>query len=498
MWIRRRHLWVTWACLATGLAGWVGVDTPAEAERALSAKGLRRVESSYTLPAEEDVKARLARLERLVRENQAALRRRVLRSVITAQSQSLLADLQAWQLALNAMSASTLFPPPLVPGPTGPQYPIGQPNAGLGELSELNRQEITGMFNLVAGVEADNAYEAAEALAREDDFDRGRASLRRAIERLDRAYQALKADPDVPAALGVLTRAENRPIRLGPLSDYRKTLERLEAGIASTRILTTAKGGTAPDYGVAANLVQGARLNLRLALGRLEEWERLAASKPSSVDPEGREALRREVTRRRDRFARSVALLRRAYDAYKPPPAIDVTTVVPIPEPREKGRIRALVEGHRAKLRAAFVAEAERALQTARVPLVQDKGASWVDVTVNGVPDLRMRVDPRASEVLVSERLAGLVGLSADRSSRRGSLRSIQLGPFTVREVPCRVVPDETISAPAILGAPVLGRFVVELEEGPEPSALTLTKVDVAPLAPQPRPSGAPPAKARR
>lgn len=492
--MRRHFHWLFWA----GFPAMLGADAPADANRVLSAKGLRRVETSFVLPAEGDIQARLNRLERLVKENQAALQRRVLRSVITARSQSLLADLQAWQLALNAMNASTLFPPPLVNGPVGLQYPIGQPGAGLEEVSNLNRQEITGMFNVVAGVDADNAYEAAEALAREDDFDRGLARIRGAIERLGGAYQTIKADPEVPAALGTLTRAENQPIRLGPVSEYSKTLKHLEEGMASTRMLTTAKGGTAPDYGVAANLVQGARLNLRRALGRLQDWERLEASQPSTVEPGAGESLRREVAGRRDRFARSVALLRRAYDAYKPPPAIEVKTVVRLPEFPEKGRIRAMVERQQAERRASFVAEAEGALQTAKVPLQGQAGASWARVTVNGVPDLPMRVDLRAAEVRVSERFARSVGLEPDPNTHLGILKSVKLGPFTVREVACRVVPGKEASAPPVLGIPVFGQFVVEVDEGPDPSGLTLTRVEVAPIPPRPRPPGAPPAKARR
>jgi hypothetical protein len=65
-----------------------------EAERFLTSRGLRREGLSFVLLAEVELRGRISRLASLVEENQDALRRRQLRSVIVGRSRWLRANLQ--------------------------------------------------------------------------------------------------------------------------------------------------------------------------------------------------------------------------------------------------------------------------------------------------------------------------------------------------------------------------------------------------------------------
>ncbi|MFO0950453.1 MAG: hypothetical protein U0835_04740 [Isosphaeraceae bacterium] len=124
--------------------------------------------------------------------------------------------------------------------PYNPRQAMLRDNLGL-----LN-QQITGLNNIAAGAQADDAAEAATALARQDDFARDVAVLRPLAAGLTADYDRLRRDRDVQTDLARLTRLENRPLRLGPVEDYGATLETLASAMDGTRALTTLPGRVAP------------------------------------------------------------------------------------------------------------------------------------------------------------------------------------------------------------------------------------------------------------
>jgi hypothetical protein len=484
-----------------------GADADAaQIERFLASKGLHRVGSAFVSTTEEEVRRRLAVLETLVGQNLAALGRRQLRSGIMSGSHSLYLGLQTQRLGMQAlaMQGGGLSTPYAFYYPHSMIAPFERQAFFRSQAGYLNR-EIVGLNNVIAGVQADDAAEAAEALGRQDDFMQGVAALTRLIDEMDRGYDRLKRDNEVQAALARLTRLENRPLTLGPLEDYRAKLQSLVSSMDETRVLTTAPGRVAPNYATAALLAEAARRDLRMALGRLEEARRKAGTDLAALVP-----LEREVAARRARYIRAAAILRASYDAVPPEPAPAPVAVRTATGEAAPGQIRALVEQHRAGLRASYVTEFERAIHTARVPLEREGGALWVTASVNGLPGQRMRVDPSADVMCVPERLAKSYGLRLDGSAATGTVhtsrgdlvgrwatvRSVQVGPFTAENVLCLVVPGE--DAPILPGAGALGPLLARLDDTTNPPSLTLTRIDVSPIPPLTLPPGAPQPKVRQ
>jgi hypothetical protein len=487
-----------------GRAPATGADA-AQIERFLASKGLHRAGSAFVTTTEEEVRRRLAALETLVGQNLAALGRRQLRSGIMSGSHSLYLGLQTQRLGMQALAMQGAgLSSPYAFYPHGMIAPFERQAAFRSQAGYLNSQ-IVVLNNLIAGVQADDAAEAAEALGRQDDFTQGLASLKRLIDEMDRGYDRLKRDNEVQAALARLTRLENRPLTVGPLEDYRAKLGSLVSSMEETRVLTTAPGRIAPNYATAALLAEAARRDLRMALGRLEDARRKAGTDLAALVP-----LEREVAARRARYVRAAAIVRTSYDAIPPEPAPAPVAVRTVTGEAAPGQIRALVEQHRAGLRASYVTEFERAIHTARVPLERDAGALWVTASVNGLPGQRMRVDPSADLMCVPERLAKSCGLRPDGSAATGTVhtshgdlvghwatvRSVQVGPFTAESALCLVVSGE--DAPILPGAGALGPLLARLDETTNPPSLTLTRIDVSPIPPLTLPPGAPQPKARQ
>jgi hypothetical protein len=373
--------------------------------------------------------------------------------------------------------------------------------AALGETLRSTDRQLQTIYNLNAGVQADNDADAAEALARQAEFAEGRASLARPAAAIAHAYDALRGDPRVQAALATLSQAEGQPVVLGPIDDYTTRLQTLDVAMYSTRALTTAPGRSAPDYGAAATLAESAQLELRLALGRLDDRVRRAGATPTAADRKDFETLAASVAAVRTRYVRSASLLREAFDAMGPPPP-------PVPTPVDPSRIRDLIERQRVALRAAFVASVEKSLRVERVPLEREGEALWVRASINGVANLRLRVDRPAEMAVISEPLAASIGLGPGDTTpgaplttpdgrrlagRRGTLRSLQVGPFVRDQVECFVASDS--STPPSLGRTSLGQLVVRVDTAAEPPTLVLTLVDVPPIMPQPLPPEAFPPK---
>ena len=153
--------------------------------------------------------------------------------------------------------------------------------------------------------------------------------------------------------------------------------------------------------------------------------------------------------------------------------------------------------------------DAKKAIQVEEVALVPDRTVLWVTATVNGVPGLKLVLDPSVEAVRVAERFATTVELVPAREetpvivsvtmpdgqvirARRATLKSVQVANITAHDVPCLVLLDG-YDAPPVLGASFLDNYVVNIDA--DANKLTLTRVNVPPHAPSG--SGPSPKKAR-
>jgi clan AA aspartic protease (TIGR02281 family) len=141
-----------------------------------------------------------------------------------------------------------------------------------------------------------------------------------------------------------------------------------------------------------------------------------------------------------------------------------------------------------------FLDNAEKAIETETIPLEPDKTVYWVTTTLNGKPGQRMVIDPDAETVRIPARSAEALGIAKDEqepevqvttsdgttlAARPSRIASVEIGPFTVNNVECLIMPDG-YEAPPVLGASVLDQFLSTLDL--DAAKLTLVKVDVKPV----------------
>ena len=479
----------------------------AAAEQFLASKGLRQAGSAFVLPAEEDVRTRLAAMEKLVTENQAAIRRRIVRAGVSSDAHSWSLGLQAQRFTDRMLGATDFSRQGPVSGNPNILTPTEARSAALGEQLRLTDFQLQNVYNLNAGVLADMDADAADALLRLDKFDEGSRAVERTVRRMARAYEALGNDPQVRAALATLGHADAHRV-LSPRDDYPARLKELAAAMQATHSIARARGNTPYGYSLAALVTESARREYRMALGRLDEWDRQArAATPSPANPSDRADIEHEISALREKYVRGARLLRQAYDALGTPPLLPAP---PAPGPIEPGRIAALIEQQRAGIRASFVADVEKSLRVARVPLEREGDALWVRAAINGVADLRLRVDLPADLVVISERFATTFGLRPGGSIPQESvttpeglparecrtrLDSVQVGPFTTSRVGALIVSGNDVAP--VLGRSAFGPLVVRLDDTANSPTMTLTQVDLPPIAPRPLPIGAIPLRIR-
>jgi clan AA aspartic protease (TIGR02281 family) len=147
---------------------------------------------------------------------------------------------------------------------------------------------------------------------------------------------------------------------------------------------------------------------------------------------------------------------------------------------------------------------AEKSVLTENVPLRREGGIYWVDVTFNGKVTKSMAFDTGASTVLLPAGFAAEVGVRpgpdapvvkcqvADGSvveARAATIPVMRVGQFTVRDVPCVVMPETKKDVPPLLGQTFQRNFTLKFS--PDAGKLTLTRVDA------PEPAAAKPASKR-
>lgn len=479
----------------------------AAAEQLLASKGLRQVGSAFVLPAEEEVRSRLAGLEKLVTANQAAIKRRIVRTGVSFDAHSWSLGLQAQRFTDRMLGATDFSRQAPVSGNPNILTPTEARSAAFGEQLRLTDFQLQNVYNLNAGVLADMDADAADAMLRLDVFAENHPAVERTVRRMARTYEALGNDPQVRAALTTLGHADARRV-LAPRDDYPARLKELAAAMQATYSLTRKRGNSPYGYSLAALLTESARREYRMALGRRDEWDRQArAGTPAPANPSDRADIEHEISALREKYVRGARLLREAYDALGSPPLLPAP---PAPGPLEPGRIAALIEQQRAGIRASFVHDVEKSLRVARVPLEREGDALWVRAAINGVADLRLRVDLPADLVVISERFAARFGLRLGGSipqesvttpeglpvrERRTTLDSVQVGPFTTSGVAALVVSGDDV--PPVLGRSALGPLVARLDDTANAPTLALTQVDLPPIAPRPPPLGAIPLRIR-
>ncbi len=145
---------------------------------------------------------------------------------------------------------------------------------------------------------------------------------------------------------------------------------------------------------------------------------------------------------------------------------------------------------------------AEKSVLTENVPLRREGGIYWLDVTFNGKTTKSMAFDTGASTVVLPAGFAAEVGLKlspdapvvqcqvADGSvveARAGTIPMMRVGQFTVRDVPCVVMPATKKDVPPLLGQTFQRNFTLKFS--PDTGKLTLTRVD-APEASATKPVG--------
>lgn len=115
---------------------------------------------------------------------------------------------------------------------------------------------------------------------------------------------------------------------------------------------------------------------------------------------------------------------------------------------------------------------------SAAIKLELEGGVPVVSVTLNGTLPWKMVLDSGASEVTVTYALAQELGMTPEDSDRSmqiqtadgkitlakvKALKSVKLGPFTVEDVECVVLP-EGMGGSNLLGGTFLSRFVYQLD----------------------------------
>ena len=384
-----------------------------------------------------------------------------------------------------------------MPGPSRGGGPGGD-GGGLGIADRLSRLDDAALADaLAAGRAGIERLRPGERAVLYDYLGR----------RLVARYNAVAADPEVRAALLELNRGRSPRLAVGPAWLYE---ERVKADATATLRGKGLKAGKVPgtyaaalDDDLSAALAEADRARSELEKAEARSDAEAAGRKAKSArDPAGSSpaALRREYVRR-------VADLRKLADDAQgrhrdlpaDPDVKEALAVLDKHVPKQKP--------HRFVVALKFadglkhLATLEGPIETIKVPLEPDRDASWVEADLNDSRGLRMVLDPGSPHLRLPARVAAEVGAQLSDApevdattddgrtfpARRGTIGSLRVGSFQLRDVPCLVLPASFGDPPPLLGSAVLDRFVADVDD----PARTLTLVRVGP-----RPSAKPPTAA--
>lgn len=133
---------------------------------------------------------------------------------------------------------------------------------------------------------------------------------------------------------------------------------------------------------------------------------------------------------------------------------------------------------------------------SAEIRLDSIDGIPEVPITLNGSVKQDMAVDSSASYMCITSMLADKLGLQPDASEKMVrvpagagktvdahliTLKSVQVGEFTVENVPCAVEPGSMKGAKNLLGASFLRHFVYRMDLAA--GALRISQIDAPPAS---------------
>ena len=136
-----------------------------------------------------------------------------------------------------------------------------------------------------------------------------------------------------------------------------------------------------------------------------------------------------------------------------------------------------------------------KTIRSEKIPIDPDKTIYWIEATLNGKSRKVMMADLGVQEIRLSARMASEVGARpapGDQavdiatidgrtiSARPARLETIQVGPFTQREVDCVVLPESAGDVPSVLGSGFFKHFSTTIDT--DGGAIALTQVQVKPI----------------
>ncbi len=299
----------------------------------------------------------------------------------------------------------------------------------------------------------------------------GEAEVQKRLNEARAAYREMRAGQDQRAAIEYQTR-ENKQL-IAALTEQRMELNQQLANPLP-----------AAQHNQLVAMVNGVtdRLNLLIRHER---------------DGETRDELGAAIARRREAYIQGVLDLRgmvdSANEAYK----------ALADDPEVKAALEEVGKTTKAKLTLgpskAFLANvkllenAEKSVLTENVPIRKEGGIFWLDVTFNGKVTKPMAFDTGASTVLLPAEFAAQIGLKirpedpevecqvADGSvvkARASTIPNMRVGQFTVKDVPCVVMPASKKEVPPLLGQTFQRNFTFKFNA--DLGKLSLTRVDAA------------------
>jgi clan AA aspartic protease (TIGR02281 family) len=239
-------------------------------------------------------------------------------------------------------------------------------------------------------------------------------------------------------------------------------------------------------------------------VARLNEInDQLSLVQITTADPRRKQDIDNEVAQSRGRYIQAVLDLRALVDS----------TLRQYAELAQDETIKSALEALRSKTKSPLklgpsrgfdesvkqLAIREKSVLSRAVEMRHRGGVFEVDVTLNGRETIPMIFDTGASLVTLSSEFAAKIGLTPESSNQTVQLHdasggitaakmmtipTVRVGPFTVNNVDCAVLPPNKRDVPLLLGQSFINQFTHKVDNGrlllsrvetPEPQASSAT-----------------------
>jgi clan AA aspartic protease (TIGR02281 family) len=271
---------------------------------------------------------------------------------------------------------------------------------------------------------------------------------------------------------------------------------RLVPGLLEERILLNQQLRAINRQDVVAHNQIVARLN--------EINDQLSLIQVTTADPRQKQDIDNEVAQNRGRYIQAILDLRIIVDAtqhHYAELARDDTVKAALDALNSKSKSPVKLGPSRGFDESVQqLASREKFVLSKAVEMRRRGGVFEVDVTLNGRETTPMIFDTGAGLVTLSSEFAAKIGLNPEASDQTVELHdaggrvttaklmtipTVRVGPFTVNNVDCAVLPPTKRDVPLLLGQSFLSQFTHKVDNG----RLLLSKVD----APEPQGKTAPP-----